>query len=279
MQPAAALRSYLAATDAEPDILVGTLLVASHAKPELDPEPYLALVRDWAATLRTRIPGDAGTQERLVRLNHYLFDELGFRGNDDDYYDPRNSLMHEVIERRTGIPITLAVIYMSLARHIGLDLEGVSFPGHFLVKLNLDEHVIVLDPYHGGISLGEDELLRLLRHHHREADISQLGQWLASANSHDILLRLLRNLKLIYLQQQDHPHAIEIYNMLLAIDPGQHEERRERGLLLRDLECNHAALKDLSLYLDTQQSQLDEDESEQLRTLVLDLRRDLRPLH
>ncbi|MGF1547491.1 MAG: SirB1 family protein [Thiotrichales bacterium] len=277
MQSIEALRSYLAAS--EPDMLVGALLVARHAKPELDPEPYLTLVSDWAATLRTRIPGDAGTKERLVRLNHYLFDELGFRGNDDDYYDPRNSLMDEVIERRTGVPITLALIYMTLARHIGLDLEGVSFPGHFLVKLNLDEHLIVLDPYHGGISLGEDELLSLLRHHHHDADASQLGQWLAAASSHDILLRLLRNLKIIYRQQQDHLRTIEVYNMLLAIDPTQHEERRERGLLLRELECNHSALEDLSAYLDTQQAELDDEESEQLRTLVLDLRRDLRPLH
>ncbi len=279
MKPAEALRAYLEQVDAEPDVLRASLLVARHARPELNEEDYLGIVADWAATLRTRIPPDAGTKEKLVRLNHFLFQELGFRGADDDYYNASNSLMDEVIARRRGIPITLSVLYMKLAHSIDLPLEGVSFPGHFLVKLNLGDSLIVLDPYHQGISLGEEELLNLLRRHRLDASEELIPLLLTTANSRDIMVRLLRNLKYIYRQQRKQTLALEVYNMILAIDPKLHEERRERGLLLRELECNHAALEDLSAYLEAQPEDLDDDEEQKIRKLVLDLRRELRPLH
>src|SRR4051812_26816935 len=146
----------LARDDARIDLARACLMIAQDAYPELDLERYLGEIERMALRLRSRLPQANGAEERIVALNEFLFGELGFRGNAGDYYDPRNSYLNEVIERRTGIPITLAVLYMELGRRIGLPLQGVSFPGHFLVRLRLRGGTLVLDPFAGGAPQSSD---------------------------------------------------------------------------------------------------------------------------
>src|SRR4051812_29970019 len=140
------------------DLAQGCLMIAQDAYPGLEVERYLGDIERMAIRLRARVSQECGPEDRVVALNQYLFEELGFQGNTDSYYDPRNSYLNEVIDRRTGIPITLSVLYMALGRRVGLPLEGVSFPGHFLVRLRLRSGVLLLDPFVGGAPLSEPEL-------------------------------------------------------------------------------------------------------------------------
>jgi len=182
---------------------------------------------------------------------------MGFRGNTENYYDPRNSYLNEVIDRRTGIPISLAVLYLELGRRIGLPLEGVSFPGHFLVRLRLRGGVLVLDPFCGGAPQSEDELRgRLLRvippgstGGVPPAELP-LDQFLEPASKRQILSRLLRNLKGIYREAGPPERLLDVLNRILAVTPEANAELRDRGLAYQRLECHRAALKDLSDYLE-----------------------------
>ena len=138
-------------------------MIAQDAYPALEVDHYLGEIERMALRLRAQLPQDAGAEDRVVTLNQFLFGELGFRGNAEDYYDPRNSYLNEVIDRRTGIPITLSVLYMEVGRRIGLPLQGVSFPGHFLVRLRLRGGTLVLDPFSGGAPQSEAELRERLQ--------------------------------------------------------------------------------------------------------------------
>ena len=141
----------------------GALLIAAEEYSGLDIDDYLKRIYEMGVTLHRRLRSDITTTEALLALNRYVFEELGFSGNSQDYYDPRNSYLNEVIDRRLGIPITLAVLYIEIGRRIGLPLHGVSFPTHFLVKCTMREGAIILDPYAQGASLGLDDLKQRLQ--------------------------------------------------------------------------------------------------------------------
>ena len=162
----------------------GALLIAAEEYSELDVDEYLARIDEMGATLHRRLRSDISPTEALLALNRYLFDELGFSGNAQDYYDPRNSYLNDVIERRLGIPITLAVVYIEIGRRIGLQLHGVSFPSHFLVKCTLRDGAIILDPYARGASLGLDDLKQRLQSIAKDAELDErlLKQMLAAAS-------------------------------------------------------------------------------------------------
>src|SRR5882672_2502554 len=147
------LRQIVSGPDEDISLAEAALLIAGHGYPDLNVAGYLSRIEELAHMLSMRIGEDATPLERIADLNQFLFGDLGFAANSEDYYDPRNSFLNEVLERRTGIPITLSVIYMELGRRIGLPLQGVSFPGHFLVKCQSPEGEIVLDPFHGGMRL------------------------------------------------------------------------------------------------------------------------------
>ena len=149
----------IAREDARIDLARGCLMIAQDAYPGLDVDRYLGEIERMAIRLRGRTPQDASAEERVVALNQFLYEDLGFWGNTEDYYDPRNSYLNEVIDRKTGIPITLSILYMEVGRRVGLPLEGVSFPGHFLVRLRLRGGTLVLDPFSGGAPQSEDELI------------------------------------------------------------------------------------------------------------------------
>src|SRR5882672_12702656 len=140
------------------DLARACLLIAGDAYPGLDVERYLGEIERMALRLRSRLPQGYGVEERVVGLNQFLFQELGFWGNTEDYYDPRNSYLNDVIDRKTGIPISLAILYMEVGRRVGLPLEGVSFPGHFLVRLRTRGGVLILDPFTGGAPQSEADL-------------------------------------------------------------------------------------------------------------------------
>lgn len=149
-----ALETFANAIDEEDsriDLARACLLLAEDAYPALDVEGYVGELERHAGRLRARLGVDIAPEEKVVALNEFLFDDLGYSGNTRDYYDPRNSYLNEVIDRRTGIPITLAVLYMEIGRRIGLPVEGVSFPGHFLVRLQVRGGTLVLDPFSGGM--------------------------------------------------------------------------------------------------------------------------------
>ncbi|MBI5910783.1 MAG: tetratricopeptide repeat protein [Betaproteobacteria bacterium] len=238
------------------------LLIAQDAYPELDVVHCLSRIDALAATVKRRLPSDAFAEQKVVVLNRYLFNELGFCGNARGYYDPRNSYLNQVLERRTGVPITLSILYMEIGQRLGLRLQGVSFPGHFLVKLRVTGGQLVIDPFCGGETQSESDLrarlaLVLPR---REAEALPLPQVLQAATSRQILARVLRNLKGIYLQSGEAQNTLEVMQRMVMVAPHAAEEVRDRGLAYYKLDCFRAALADLQDYLDRRPDAADANE-------------------
>lgn len=257
--------------DEDVSLAEGALWIAASEYPGLVIDDYLARLHEMAAKLRSRLRADVATAEKLLALNHYLFDELGFSGNNEDFYDPRNSFLNEVIERRVGIPITLGVIYIEIGRRIGLGLHGVSFPGHFLVKCALRDGMVVLDPYSRGLSLSADELQQRLRAAGSPGDVDDaiLGHLLGAATNKEVLGRMLRNLKIIYVERGDWLRALSACERLIALLPDDSgEEYRDRGSIYLKLECIRAALGDFGTYL---RQRPGADDAESVRAQIAEL--------
>jgi len=242
------------------------LMIARDAYPSLDVERYVAEIDGLALRLRARLESQS-IEARIVALNEFLFEDLGYWGNTEDYYDPRNSYLNEVIDRRTGIPITLSILYMEVGRRIGLPLEGVSFPGHFLVRLRLAGGTLVLDPFAGGAPQSEDELRERLKRVIPEGAAQEvpvgelpLDQFLEPASNRQILARLLRNLKAIYRETDKPERLLDVLNRMLAITPEAAAELRDRGYVYQRLECWRPALADLTAYLERDPDAADFDE-------------------
>lgn len=243
----------LVARDEDLPLLEAAVAVAQHARPELDTQAVLAEVDGLAATLKRRIPADAGALQRLQLLNRYFFGELGFAGNVNHYEDPANSDLASVLSRRRGIPITLAVLYLELATQAGLQAAGVSFPGHFLVKLHLPQGEVVIDPF-SGRSLSRDELEEWLQPWRRRMalaadDEPPLGLFLQAASSREIIARMLRNLKAIHQTARDLPRLLAVQERLVVLLPDDALERRDRALVHADLGRLDLAADDLAAYL------------------------------
>jgi regulator of sirC expression with transglutaminase-like and TPR domain len=264
----------------DPDIAPAALIIARVAYPRLEAAPYLeqldALGREASARLSSA--GDA-LQEipahvnpalfaRVVALNDFLFGDERFVGNDAHYDDPRNSFLNEVLDRRTGIPITLALVYMEVARRAGLDVEGVNFPGHFLLRCRGDQTTsysrdLIIDAHHGGAFLTESMCRELLARHEGE-EVRWEPQILAHASKPQILLRMLLNLKRAYVRLYSFQQARDVTELMLAIDPSAMSELRDRGLLAYHLNDYPSALRDLERYLQLcKGSELDEDERDE----------------
>ena len=252
-------RAFLAAAsgDDEGDLPRAALLVARVEHAGLDPEPWLsqlAALGEAAAARVERLGRDAGLQARVDALNELLFVEHGFTGNETTYEDPRNSFLNEVLARRTGIPISLSVVFLEVARLAGLPAEGVNFPGHFLVRCRAtgahqgQPRELLVDPFHGGTVLGEADCRRLLRRHMGdEATFDR--RLLATADKRAILVRMLVNLKRVYVAMRSFPQARDIVGLLVALDPHDASELRDRGLLSYHVGDHVAALRDLEAYL------------------------------
>jgi regulator of sirC expression with transglutaminase-like and TPR domain len=229
------------------------LAIAGVEYPALDGGPYLQRLERMgeAASGRLQRHDDAPASIRIATLNAYLYEELGFSGNRDHYDDPRNSFLNEVLDRRLGIPISLAVVYLEIGRQAGLRLEGVNFPGHFLVRSPAGPggmEDLIVDPFHAGALLSEVDCRHLLRQHLGEEAAFDHGL-LATATRQHIVVRMLVNLKRLYVRMRSFPQARAISDLLLAVDPSALAELRDRGLLAYHMEDFAAALKDLEAYL------------------------------
>lgn len=233
-------------------IAPAALAIARIEYPSLDPAPYLQRLRRMgeAAAARLDRRADAALQPRIAALNAYLYEELGFSGNRAQYDDPRNSYLNEVLDRRTGIPISLAAIYLEVGRHTALHLDGVNFPGHFLVRASSEHEPdeMIIDPFHSGALLSEVDCRQLLRQHLGEDAAFDPGL-LATATRQQIVVRMLVNLKRVYVRMRSFPQARFVADLLLAVDPSALSELRDRGLLAYHMEDFAAALRDLEAYL------------------------------
>jgi len=233
------------------DLAEAALLIAQEEQPQLDVSAYLHRLEEIAAAVRTRLPESPSPSDIVLNLNIHLFREEGFRGNTSAYYDPANSFLNEVLDRKTGIPITLSVVYIEVARRVGLPLVGVGFPGHFLVKYTGPEGDVILDPFLGGITLDHQQLTHKLQTMYGEQNplLGQIPQLLAPASKKDILVRMLRNLKGIYFQKNDFARALSVIERILLIEPDVPAEIRDRGSVHQRLGHLQAALRDFQRYV------------------------------
>lgn len=221
-------------------------LLAGIAYPDAEPEPVVARLDAFAARARALAgerPGDVAILEAVCDA---LFREGGLAGNEDRYYDPRNSYLCDVLALRKGIPITLSVIFLAVARRAGLRAEGVGFPGHFLVRCWAGGQGLLLDPYAGGRIVSRRELEGRLRAASGGAELRD--EHTRAATHREILTRMLNNLRAIYLRTKDLMHAAEVLEWLLATNPDSPELLRDRGIVFRGLECYPAAIADLRAY-------------------------------
>lgn len=249
------LRERFASLIASPscDLAHASLEIARIAYPDLDPAPTLEGLDTLADALRPRLDAAAAPGDAARILGRYLFEECGFRGNRADYYDPRNSFLNDVLERRTGIPISLSVLAIEVGRRLGLRLEGVGFPGHFLVRVAGASDLLLLDCFDGGSAVGEDTLLARLR---ALADTSGGPEFahvpprfLEPTAPPGIMARMLRNLLRIYLEREEHERALTAVDLLLVLTPRSAEDVRTRARLYETLECFASAADDLRRYL------------------------------
>ena len=245
-----------AAASPDPNLAEPALLIARLGYPRLDPTLYLERLEEMgvvAAGLLSSTEPSAAPHGPIDTLNRYLFEHQGFAGNTSNYDDPRNTFLNQVIERRTGIPITLALVYIEVARRAGVRVDGVNFPGHFLLRFPLgseDDHdsAVFVDPFERGAVLSETDCRALLRKHAGD-NVAFEPELLVPATKQQILTRMLGNLKRIYVQMRSFPQGRAITELLLAINPSALSELRDRGLLAYHLNDHTAALRDLETYL------------------------------
>ena len=237
--------------DAHIPLFEAALFIAQDDENPLDLSACLTDIDKFAMRLKRRLHSDIAPIPKLRLLNNFFYQELGFSGNFNDYYNPDNSYLHKVLSTRRGIPISLAIIYMELAQQIGLDVKGISFPGHFLMKLSIKTGDIILDPFNGA-SLSREEIEERLEPYFingRNPEDPPLASYLANATERSILARMLRNLKAVYSEQPHWKEFLNVQQKLVILLPGEIEERRDRGLAYANLDCPNAALQDIEAYL------------------------------
>lgn len=273
--PSATPLAYFASLVRDEDslpLLEAAASIAQDEYPELDVQTVLHEVDELISRLRQRCPADAGALQRLRLLNQFFFRDLGFGGNVNDYHDPDNSFIHQLLRTRRGIPISLAVLWLELAQGVGLKARGINFPGHFLVKVNLPEGQVVIDPF-SGQSLSREELSERLEPYKRRNGLVDdfdvpVGLYLQAAPVRDILARMLRNLKEIHRTQEDWLRLIAVLDRLLVLQPDAWVEYRDRGLAWVEMGDLRLATQDLEIYVANAEDALDRDEiSERLNAL------------
>lgn len=241
-------RSLIARPQGEIRLAEGALLIAQEEYPHLDVNAYLQRLDSMANTVKRQLGLELDPRRIVAAINTYLYDEQHFRGNQDDYYNPCNSFLNEVLDQKSGIPITLSVIYIEIGRQVGLPIVGVGLPGHFIVQYDAQVDTFWIDPFHGGALLTrEDCATRLEQIYNRKVDWHDT--FLNPVSDHDILRRMLNNLKGIYIQQHDYARALSVVERLLLMTPEQATEVRDRGLLHARLGHLEAAIDDLEHYL------------------------------
>jgi len=257
---------FLAAVNATDESPARAALVAARvAYPKLDPTAWLAELDVYGDAARQHLElgvgGNPPTRTRLRVVSEFFFGQLGFVGNRERYEDPRNSFLNDVIARRTGIPITLAIVFMEVAARAGLTIDGVNFPGHFLMRCPEPDRpeptALIVDPFNGGAVLSDADCLRLLKTHAGAEAMLEPGM-LQPAGKHAILLRVLLNLKRAFVRMRSFDYARDVSELLVALDPSALTELRDRGLLASHLRDYSSALRDLEAWLAATAAQGDE---------------------
>ena len=254
--------SYFASlvqSDDQFPLLEAAASLAQDEEPTLDVQQVLDDVARLVKRVKARMPEAADDLTRLANLTQVFYKDLGFGMNANDYYAPENSYIFDVLRTRRGIPISLAVIWLELAQALDLQAQGISFPGHFLVKVALEGGLVVLDPLTGE-SLGLDNLSERLSPYRAPEDQfaapdldegeTPLGLYLQACPPRDMLARMLRNLKEIFRSQEDWPRMLQVLERLVVLLPEAWDERRDRGLVHAELGHVHEALQDLRQYLE-----------------------------
>ena len=229
-------------------LLEATLLVAAEEHPELDVLTQIGRVLTLAGEAKARIAAHENPFARIEALRSFVFDEVGFRGNVDHYDDPRNSYLDDVIDRKLGIPLTLSILTIEIARGAGLAAEGVGLPGHFIVRIDEQGRNLMIDPFHGVHVVTIEDCRDLVVRTTGRLSLFRKDS-LDVATPRAMLNRLLMNLKRIHLAQGDYDRALAVVERLLVVAPGDAKEIRDRGLLLAHLGCPDAAVCDLESYL------------------------------
>ena len=246
-------RSLVADDDGLP-LVEAAASIAMDEHPEIDPGGVVDTLDGMAARLKGRLPADAAPLQRLRTLNRFFFQEQQFAGNVNDYHDRRNSYLHCVLEMRRGIPISLAVLYVELAREIGLKAHGVSFPGHFLARVGMPQGDVVIDPFNGQ-SMSREALDAMLQPYRKRRGLAgatamPLALFLQPATPRDTLARMLRNLKELHRAAGDESLLLAVQERMVALLPEAWEERRDRGLVHAARGDSEAAAADLAAYLE-----------------------------
>lgn len=262
--------------DEKIDLVRGALLIAETEYPDLRPELYIRKIEELAVRAESLLPESPNAAQTFQVLNRVLFAEEQLRGNTEDYYDPRNSFLNEVLERKLGIPITLAVIYMEVARRIGFPLFGVGMPGHFLLKhYDVDGRQTLIDCFESGKILSASDCQHRLNEIY-SGQLTLQPNFLGAIPRRQILMRMLNNLRSVYLTRRNFRKALQMVDLILAIYPRSPEDVKQRAVLLHGLGAASPALEDFDLYLKMSPEASDADE---IRQIILSIRRKLATLN
>lgn len=240
--------AMVARPEEEVDLAEAALLIAAEEYPQLPAEPYLQRLDVLAERVRDRLGVETAPLLVLQELNRVLFSEEGFRGNAEAYYDPRNSFLNDVLDRRVGVPISLSIVYLEVGWRLGLPLAGIGFPGHFLVRYEGEVIRVLLDPFDAGRLRFEDQAQELLDRVYGGL-VRLQPEFLEPSGRKDMLVRLLKNLKAIHLNARDDAKALAAIERILLIRPGAPAELRDRGMLLARSGRAAEAVADLERYL------------------------------
>jgi len=245
------------------DLVRASLTIAQTEYPDLDPNAYCARIEELARRVKRQVPDLADPSEFIAALNRVLFEEEGLQGNTKDYYNPRNSFLNDVLDRKLGIPITLAVVYMEVAHRVGFPLVGVGMPGHFLLKhYDVEGHEILIDSFNRGSILTAKDCQRALDEIYG-GQMPLQPEFLMAVSRRQVLVRMLNNLKSIYLSVRNFRKALPIVDLILAIYPRSPEDVKQRAMLRWTLGQTRGALADLEDYLKMSPEASDADEVRQ----------------
>jgi regulator of sirC expression with transglutaminase-like and TPR domain len=274
-----AIRSQFAALVEKPeddiDLVEAALLIARTAFPDLSVSDCTELLDRWADRLRKGLGDSTSAGDILIHLNRILFDEEGFQGNRQNYYDPQNSFLNRVLERKLGIPISLSLVYSEVGRRAGFPVHGIALPGHFIAGLMHASGTLFIDPFNRGEILTETECQqRIEARYGRPAALDM--RWKTPATKKEILRRMLRNLKAIYRHLNQDLQSFEMIQWILAVDPDAPAELKERGLLYEAMGNDAFAVRDLERYLEVAPTS---DDVEQITQIIETLRQSQRKTH
>ena len=268
---------YLQLTEFDWSLCDMALLGAEHLQSGVVRHEYTYKLEDMAGMLAQRVKTTDSILLKIEQLNYFFFTEMGFGGNKDDYYNPNNSLLNSVIDTRLGIPITLAILYMRFAEAIGINAYGIGFPGHFLVGIEDKSNRFVLDPFDQAKQLDNSRLLALLAKSSMVIETNHnIDDYLVATPKRWIMIRLLRNLKNVYIEKQEIEKALTVIELILSLVPELPDELRDRGMIYYHLDYSQGAIRDLSRFIELQP---DSSERSVIESVIESIGQQTTPLH